>query len=355
MSDSTSEILMGPPTSVPSFTDYDTNNDTAKTSKTPVKKTSLSTRIVEAMKVEPNRKFVISDLVDATWGNRNAVIKAANRLSGSGKGSGPVMRLSHGCYKYDASKEENSLVGLARSGSWKIENLRFVRKGAHDRGSSPSQALESNQVSDENDTPRSNKKMRQGYPRKLPTGQKIVWLESTNGTQEIWISANGAPPLSPDLVLNLIADLKEQGLDDTWLCTSVEINQDTQKVRVDACYTLQMMEGVILKCYQHGYNTRIEIAYRGKGSIRDVTDLIQFIQTAFDSGKANRDVLELKKHLAKHDRILEHRVKPSSISKNNVKMEKSLLLAQEKEYPIPTFKTGNQIKAEREGMPVSDK
>jgi hypothetical protein len=91
---------------------------------------SLSQCIVEVLRAEPERAYVIRDLVEQTGGCYNSVKRTLLRLSSSRKGSGPVRKVGHGLYQYDPCKEQDSLQALVRSGNWKIENLTFVSLGA---------------------------------------------------------------------------------------------------------------------------------------------------------------------------------------------------------------------------------
>ena len=49
-------------------------------------------------------------------------------------------------------------------------------------------------------------------------------------------------------------------MDDTWNCISLELNIDSIKHRLDYSYSLEIIEGLFLKAYQHGYVARLEIA-----------------------------------------------------------------------------------------------
>lgn len=299
---------------------------------------SLPAQIIEAMRVEPKRNFMIPDVVEITGKTPTAVRQALCRLSGSGKGSGPIMRIDHGLYKYDPSKMENSLQALARSGDWKIENLVFVTKGARGGLMSQSQDPEIEQEQNECDIP-SGAIPRAGYPHNLPTGQQVTWDVYPNGTQLIRLSAKGAPPFSPDLCLYLLQDLNEKGLDyDIWDCKSIEVNVDTQKFTVDACHTLQFIEGLLFKVYQHGYNTRFEIADRRKVPLREIMDFIHGLTEPID-GRITRkkvDVIEYRlNQIEKAMRIT--RRKPPTSSKSKEKVQDK--------GRTPKFITGAEMKA----------
>jgi hypothetical protein len=186
-------------------------------------------------------------------------------------------------YQYAPEKEQDNLQALARSGNWKIENLAFVPLMVYSTPVSLSESPPGQAKGTPSDpripTPKA------GYPITLPTGQQISWdqYENGNGNQIIRISANGAPPLSPDTVLLVIQQL---GIDESWKCVSLELNIDSRKHRIDSSYSLQVFEGLLLKAYQHGYNTRVEVANRREVSVREVLDLFHAIAGGIDGKEA---------------------------------------------------------------------
>src|SRR5208283_739105 len=101
----------------------DIENDKKVTRNNEAKYLSLSPRIVEILRSEPGRKFLVRELIQITRAKPDAVRQVVSRLSKTGKGSGPVRKIDHGIYLYAPEKEEESLQALARSGSWKAENL----------------------------------------------------------------------------------------------------------------------------------------------------------------------------------------------------------------------------------------
>ncbi len=312
----------------------DIESDTNATSESTGKWTSLSTAILEIMKREPNRKFLISDLVDLTGAKPSSVRKAASRLAQlSGKLSGPVKRVAHGIYQYDPGKEDHSLQALVLAGDWKIENLVFVSLGRQG-GSKP--------LSDISESPCNSGRgiPLPGYPFTLPTGQQLTWEEYGNGTQIIRISAQGAPPLSVDLIIYIIDDFRRKGLDlDTWDCTSIEINKDSRKLRVDSSYSLRIIEGVLLKIYQHGYNTRIEIANRRKVSMREIADLLSTFKESLDQRIALKEIADLKNRVNR----IEKNTQPRKRCLPNIRNVKDK--TEKNRSQIPGFVTAATLKA----------
>jgi len=261
---------------------------------------SLSALCIHILQSEPERTFVIKDFVDRTGADYDNAKRTLSRLASTRKGSGPVRRLARGMYQYAPEKEQDGLQRLVQSGYWRIENIVLVK-------TVPSET-QSIHVSPARDTGISEKGIpidrripinhsNVPYPEKLPTGQAVTWQEYGNGTEIIRISSNGAPPLSPDAVLLIFRDLRRFGLDGSWKCTSIEINMDSQKLRIDASYTYQILEGVLLKVYQHGYNGRIEIADRRKMPIVEVISAIQNMAEATDGKVARTEIKDLRARL----------------------------------------------------------
>lgn len=308
------------------------------TSEQAVKATSLSTDILEILRAEPNRKFLISDIVDLTGAKSSSVRKTLSRLARlSGKSCGPVMRVDHGIYQYDPGKERDSLQGLVLAGDWKLENLVFVSMGRQ-RGSMPLAGTREPPCNSGRGTPLP------GYPFTFPTGQQMNWEQYGNGTQIIRISAQGAPALSVDFILYIIDDLRRKVLDfDTWNCTSIEINKDSRKLRVDGSYSLQMIAGVLLKVYQHGCSTRIEIADRRKVPIREIVDLLQSFTAGLYQRVTLNEIAELKDRVHRIEKNIQPRKRRSSTPHNSENEIDKL------RYPIPELVTAATLKATENG------
>ena len=128
-------------------------------------------------------------------------------------------------------------------------------------------------------------------------GQTITWVDYHNGTQVIFISANGAPPLSPDTVLLILRELRKYGVDNTWICTSIEINVDSQQFHIDGNFSFQAIEGVILKVYQHGYSARVEVGYHRKAPITEIMNCIRLLAGSIDGKEALRKTRDLEARL----------------------------------------------------------
>jgi len=278
---------------------YSIKSNTESNPKVTAKVTSLPTFIVEALRAEPDRIFAVRDLVDITGGTRGAVKQALSRLSEVGKkGAGPITRVSHGFYKYDSAKDELSLASLVRSGTWKIENLTFVTLETPSNPmllTKPREPGESDKLKIAEPKP--------GYPVTLPTGQQVFWGVYPCGTELIRLSTNGQPPFSPDAVLTILYYLEKEGFDtDSWKCTSCEYNQDFQKRWIEGSIAHQIDKGLLLKCYQHGYSTRIEVADRRPVLAREVLDLFGDIHSRSQGKEALTRVAELEKRVGQVDK-----------------------------------------------------
>ena len=302
----------------------DTEGDTQGT---PKKGQSLSQCIVRELESEPDYDFTILDVCDRTGIPNGTVKRTLNRLSSPGKGSGKVRKVGRGLYRYYPEKGGDSLQDLARSGEWKLENLCFttsVPLGAHPTPVSPSEPIPEQAKGTPSDPciPVSLP----GYPWHLPAGQLVTWDKYENGTQMIRLSANGAPPFSPDHVLTLIDIFRKHGLDpEKWECTSQEINKDGQNIRIDASYSLPVMEGIWIKVYQHGYNARIEVANRRTVSMREVMDFIHGISGGINLQETRKEMkaigdrvqqAERTAHLA-YSIAAKVRDKPNDIKQDN--------------------------------------
>ena len=78
-------------------------------------------------------------------------------------------------------------------------------------------------------------------------------------------------------------------MDDIWNCVSLELNIDSIKHRLDYSYSLEIIEGLFLKAYQHGYDARIEIIDRRKVSLREVTEIFQALTGDIAAKEALRE------------------------------------------------------------------
>jgi len=256
---------------------------------------SQSTIIIDALRAEPHRKFVIRDIVEITHSNEAAVRKTLSRLASDGKGSGAVRRVAQGLYQYDPTKENGTLQGLLKFGFWRVENITFVRKGA--QGGSESQSPELLNLVD-CDT-QSQAQQLDGFPWRLPTGQKVMWGRYTNGTEEIHLSAKGAPPFSPDHALTIIHFLEKQGFGGAgWYCTSIEANVDSRNLRVDSSFSLEIIKGLLIKVYQHSSSSlRVELAERRQCSMREVMSFLHAFTDGFDGAEALHEIRDVKKQI----------------------------------------------------------
>ncbi len=219
---------------------------------------------------------------------------ALSRLS-SPKNPAPVKRVGRGFYRYDPAKDQTGLTALIRSGNWKVENITLVTKGAYPPplllSLEPGKPPETGNGNMQQPTPRA------GYPWHLPTGQCVSWERYDNGTEMIRLSVNGAPPFSPDHVLTLIDVLRKDGLDDSWECVSIEVNIDSRDLRVDASMSLQVLEGLLAKCYQHGPWMRVELADRRRCGLGEVMGLLTGLAGVVDAREALQRCDQLREDL----------------------------------------------------------
>ena len=79
-----------------------------------------------------------------------------------------------------------------------------------------------------------------------------------------------------------MAILRKSGMDDSWKCTSMEANIDSRYHRIDCSYAVQLIEGLILKVYQHGHNARIEIADRRNVPMREIMNFFHTLANTID-------------------------------------------------------------------------
>ncbi len=255
---------------------------------------SLSAYIVAILQSEPDRPFVIKDLVDRTEGKPDTIKRILSRLSSSGKGAGPVRRLARGLYKYE---ERDDLQALVKSGNWKIENLVFVSTGAHPPLKSPP---ETSPISHSGDTINPCIPVPLFGPWTLDTGQVITCEGYKNGTKMLRLSAHGASPFSTEQVLTILFFLRQKGFDiSDWECTSIELNIDSRRHRIDASYTYQVIRGLFIKVYQHGNFGRVELADRRSVPTHEVMKLFQALSNKLDGTEALREVSKLNKRVSK--------------------------------------------------------
>jgi hypothetical protein len=187
------------------------------------------------------------------------------------------------------------------------------------------------------------------YPRKTPTGHLVLWewktptghlvlweYYPTTGTQVISISANGSPPLSSGEALLIISKIRESGgLDDSWNCTSIETNIDSRNLRIDGSYSMQLIENVLVKIYQHGYNNaRIEIADKRTVPLREIMNLFQSLANNFDGQGIIREVKNIDERVTRCERGI------SSVIRETTKTrDKPVVKSSQKKQSTPRFMT----------------
>jgi hypothetical protein len=139
--------------------------------------------------------------------------------------------------------------------------------------------------------------------------------------------------------------LRKQGLDtDRWECVSMEINVDTRKIRIDTSYSFQLVEGVVLKAYQHGYNTRIEIADRRRVPAREVLELFYAVAGGMDGKEMVRKVDAMEDRVTRCEKASRLALNVATSVRDK---ERSPRKTPAKQDPLPGFRTGADILKER--------
>jgi hypothetical protein len=279
-------------------------------------------RVLDVLKSEPDCVFLILDVCDRTGIGYDTVKSILRRLASTGKGSGAVRRVEPGIYQYDPLKGSDSLQALAQSGNWHIENLVIMTHaplGTHPIPVHPNETMpEQDKVHEkcikgcigcpERDTTCASIPISlPGYPWILPTSQKVTWEQHKNGTQRIALAANGAPPYSADHTLTLFDLFRKEGLVvENSECLSIELNKDDQRIRIDASYSLRVIEGLLLKIYQHGESARIEIADRRKVPLREVMEILHAVAGGIDTRETRREVKAMGERMHQFDKTLRY-------------------------------------------------
>jgi hypothetical protein len=328
--------------------DEDTQWDIKETLETGKKGLSLSQNILRIFQSEPNRHFVPLDFVDQTGGKYASVKRILARLASTRKGAGPVRRIAPGMYQYDPLKKEDSLQVLFLSDEWKFENIRFTKSvsmGAQGGVLSLTEPVLETEMGTLSDSSQSVTHLNVPYPWKTPTGHLVTWEDyRTTGTQVISLCANGSPPLSPGEVLLIISKIRESGgLDNSWNCTSIEANIDSRYYRIDGSYSMQLIEGVLIKMYQHGDNARIEIADRRTVPLREIMNLFHSLANTFDGQGIIQQVKGIDERVTRCERKTSHTF--SEIIKFQHKTIEAKPQAKTAETQVtPSFETGLDFK-----------
>src|SRR5208337_1099461 len=151
------------------------------------------------------------------------------------------------------------------------------------------------------------------------------------------------------IILRNLRDYMTDG--QIWNCVSLELNIDSITQRLDFSYSLEIMEGLFLKAYQHGYNARIEVMDRRKVSLREVTELFQALAGGVAAKEALRKVDALEARVAQNetDTRLALNIARKAWDK---RIERDRSMKEVQEVPGPSlFKTGTEFKRERAGEP----
>ena len=120
---------------------------------------------------------------------------------------------------------------------------------------------------------------------------------------------------------------------------------------------MQLIEGVLLKAYQHGYVGRIEVADRRNHSLREVMDFFHSSTGIFDGQGLIRQQQKFEKRM---EEMAQQSTKKSELAYQIATTERDHRLTAKRlgtgrptPTPAPTsppdssFKTGSQVKRER--------
>jgi hypothetical protein len=235
-------------------------------------------------------------------------------------------------YQYAPEKDQDSLRSLAQSGRWKAENITFVSLGAQGGVVSLSETVPGQAKG----TP-PKRVSKPGYPYTIPTGQRVNWeVDENNGTEMIHISADGAGPLSPDTVLLIIDHLKKGGMGVGWECVSMEFNKDSRSIRIDESYSMQVVEGLLLKCYQHGDSTRVELADRRRVPVGEVLELFHALSGSIDVREMAGKVQDIEARVGRCEKGIRYAVSVATRERDG----QGRSSRKAKKGPAPAFRTG---------------
>jgi hypothetical protein len=344
------------PTSVPEnhVGNYVSNNEATSKNKPVV--TDTNTVLIEMLRADPRRTFTISNGVQHTGSSRQNVKMAFSRLASPGSPA-PVMRVARGIYRYDPAKENPGINELVRLGYWRVENIVLVTKGTHPPCELPlkdpviiSGAKTGNK---QQPTPKT------GYPLRLPTGQRVNWERYDNSTEMIRLSVNGAMPFSPDHILTLFYFLKKDGLDDNWDCVSLEINIDSRDLRYDSSISLQVLEGLVFKSYNHGPGMRVELADRRRCSLGEVMQLLTGLVSAVDARDALQQCGQIRNEMKEIAGTSRLALNISRKTREKVDEINKLTPKNPQKVPAPMFRTAAKLLKENsstsdQNPPVKD-
>lgn len=323
--------------------------------------TVTSTMYIEYMRANPDRNFLTLDLAQHFHVSLQAVRQAMSRICKPG--GGPVRRVAKGIFIYDPTKEGPDLKAVLRPGNWRFENLVLVTKGIRSMVQSQADRTLDPEEPPQCDTQNFNILTHSpecipdpDHPgMDLPTGQQVRWwIYPTTGTRMICISSKGAPPLSPDYLIGILADLEKQGMNPVeWDISCVEYLVDSEKIRFEGTFTYQAFEGELFKGYNHGYYGRFEWAVRHRIS---PTEFIQTCRILVEGTLNTRAIKEIKSLKNKVDEI----GKTSRLALNIATKErdsrptaKSALKINKPPVQSSSFKTGLEIKREAVKASVS--
>ena len=295
--------------------------------------TSQPQDMVDVFRLNPKRVFTISDFVDMTGKSNEAVRQELSRFASNGDGAGPVKRVDHGLYQYDETREDPNILALLRNGYWRVENLRFIKKGVQGGSEIPNPPLSDAPLIDSANNPQP----RHGFPLIMITGQKITWVEYTNGTQEIRLSANKKAPFSPDNILTHLNGFEKLGFKpEEWTCISIELNIEGRYWRVDASLSVKLIEGLLLKVYQHGRSTRIELADRRAWTVPEVISWLNAFANGFDGAEALTKVKSIEERVIRTERLAKLAYNVASKVRDGSEVKK-------KQDLVPSFKRASEL------------
>lgn len=287
----------------PQITESVTVCDNGVTGKKDESVTVTFTMYVDYFRANPERTITILDLIQHFHVKPEAVRQGLSRV----ERRGPVRRIAPGLYQYDPTKEQGNLLSVLRSGNWKFENVVLVTKGTRSivqsRAEPTTEPGKNNECDTENipiPTPGPDcvPHPEWGSVKLVTGGTASWWIFPTTGTEMICISSKGAPPISPDFLLNLFESLEIYRMDPAkWDVCCVEYLIDSEKIRFEGTHTYQAFKNELFKGYNHGYIGRFEKADRRTIPATEFIETCRILASGTLNTQAIREVRSLKKDI----------------------------------------------------------
>lgn len=205
-------------------------------------------------------------------------------------------------YQFDATPTATKIKEMVRYSDWRIENLLLVSCVTKGEGT-----IDLSQP----ETDKTQGKPMPGYPWHLPTSQTIDYVKYHSGRQTITFSACKHHPYSSAQLLTLFEMYRREIPDfNKWTVSRIETNTDLPGLRIEGiqALTVEILESVFLKEYNHGNSLRIEVADYRKTPLREITG---FIQEQFNRTTAQtiiQSFTKIDKRLSHVEKLLKGRI-----------------------------------------------